>query len=72
MSDWEYKTTYGQYDPIERNQITRYQKTNADDPQEPNGGGWEMCGATAAAGALFWFWRRPIQKKRLSRANERH
>lgn len=49
MKKFEYKTTSGEAFEKEYGQ---------DDPEVPEGVGWEMCGSAASESRLYWFWRR--------------
>lgn len=51
---YEYKTTYGHL-------AYAYEDSNdPDDPEEPNGNGWELVNTTASQKYLYWTWRRPL------------
>ena len=51
---YEYKTTYGSL----REKFPNGDDYKPDDPEPPEGDGWEMCGMAASNYSLYWSWRR--------------
>ncbi|NBC16390.1 MAG: hypothetical protein GVY18_03635 [Bacteroidetes bacterium] len=43
----------------------------ADNPDEPEGEGWELVGSAVDDGVLFWFWRREQRVEQLCGAEGR-